>query len=100
MRDHKCECVHEEDEVTDTRDVRIVILQRGWVFVGVFSKKGSECSLDSGFNIRQWGTTKGLGELVNGPLSGTKLDPIPHTEFHELTIVASLKANASKWKLK
>lgn len=99
MRDHKCECIHDE-KVVDTRDVRIVILQRGWVFVGVFSQDGPKCSLDNGFNIRLWGTSKGLGELVNGPLENTKLDPIPHTEFHELTIVASLKVNASKWNLK
>lgn len=100
MRDHECKCLHEEDEVVNNQDVRIVILQRGWVFVGVFSQKDSKCSLDRGFNIRIWGTSKGLGELVNGPLSGTKLDPIPHIEFHELTIVATLKCNASKWKLK
>lgn len=100
MRDHKCECVHDEDAVEDTRDVRIVILQRGWVFVGVFTKSGTQCSLDNGFNIRKWGTTKGLGELVNGPLKDTVLDPIPHTEFHELTVIASLKVNTSKWKLK
>ena len=100
MREHKCECLHEEENVKDDRDVRIVILQRGWVFVGVFSQEGSKCSLDNGFNIRIWGTSKGLGELVNGPLSNTKCDPIPHIEFHELTIVATLKVNASKWKLK
>ena len=99
MNNHKCECLHEE-EVTDTRDVRIVILQRGWVFVGVFSKKGTQCFLDSASTLRTWGTSKGLGELVNGPLTNTKLDPVPQVEFHEMTIVATLKVNASKWKLK
>ena len=100
MREHECKCLHTEDDEPDNRDVRIVILQRGWVFVGVLTKNGTQYSLDTGFNIRQWGTTKGLGELVNGPLSNTKLDPIPHTEFHELTVVAMLKVNASKWNLK
>lgn len=99
MSQCKCGCEHKEEK-EDTRDVRIVILQRGWVMVGVFSKSNSQCSLDSGFNIRQWGTTKGLGELVNGPLLATKLDPVPHVEFHELTIIATLKVNASKWNLK
>lgn len=98
----KCGCDHvEENIVEDKRDVRIVILQRGWVFVGVYRKESTElCTLNSGFNIRIWGTTKGLGELVNGPLSGTKLDPIPTIEFHPLTVVATLKVNATAWKLK
>ena len=99
MSQCKCGCEH-KDEITDTRDVRIVILQRGWVYIGVFSKKGSQCFLDNGFNIRVWGTTKGLGELVDGPLKDTKLDAVPQVEFHELTVVATIKVNASKWKLK
>lgn len=94
----KCGCKHIEP-IVDTRDVRIVILQRGWIFVGVFTQKGTQCFLDKGFNIRTWGTTKGLGELVNGPLKTTKIDPVPQVEFHELTIVASLKVNADGWKL-
>ena len=99
MSECKCGCQHVE-AVTDTRDVRIVILQRGWVYIGVFSKKGNQCFLDSAMNIRIWGTTKGLGELTNGPLKDTKLDPVPQVEFNELTIVATLKVNASGWKLK
>lgn len=98
MNEHKCECIH-DDEV-DTRDVRIVILQRGWIYVGVYSKKASQCFIDNGFNIRTWGTTKGLGELVNGPLANTELDSVPQVEFHELSVVATIKVNASKWKLK
>lgn len=100
MREHECKCLHEEDDEPDNRDVRIVILQRGWVFVGVLTKKNTQYTLSQGFNIRHWGTSKGLGELVNGPLQNTKLDPIPDTEFHELTVVAMLKVNAAKWKLK
>lgn len=99
MSQCKCGCEHKEEK-EDTRAVCIVILQRGWVFVGVISKIGNVYAIDNGFNIRIWGTTKGLGELVNGPTSATKLDPIPHTEFHELTVVAMLKVNASKWNLK
>ncbi len=78
--------------------VHIVILQRGWVVVGRFSQAGSECTISNGFVIRLWGTSKGLGELASdGPLSGTKLDPIPETKFHELTIVARMKCS-DKWE--
>lgn len=94
-----CGCEH-KDEIVDDRDVRIVILQRGWVFVGVYSEKGDKRFLDSAFNIRIWGTSKGLGELVDGPLTSTKLDPVPQVQFHCLTEIATIKVNASKWKLK
>lgn len=80
-------------------DIRICILQRGWVMVGRYSKNGSEITLDGGSVIRIWGTTKGLGELAfDGPTSSTKLDPIPQTNWHELTEIATVKCKEDKWK--
>lgn len=80
-------------------DVRICILQRGWVMVGKYSKKDSQVILDGGSVIRTWGTTKGLGEIAfGGPTKDTKLDSIPQTQWHELTEIATLKCNAEKWK--
>ena len=68
-----------EDSVTPnknlSKDVRIVILQRGWVAVGRFSQDGSACVLEQASIIRKWGTEKGLGQLVSGPLANTTLDP-------------------------
>lgn len=77
--------------------VRIVILQRGWVMVGRWSRDGDMCSLDDASVIRVWGTTKGIGELVNGPTATTKLDPVGHVEFHILTTVANINAEEAKW---
>lgn len=78
---------------------RIVILQRGWVFVGRYFKEGSMCRLESAYNIRQWGTTKGLGELAfDGPTEDTKLDASTTVIFHELTEVASMVCVQEKWK--
>ena len=57
-------------------DKRIIVADRGWVFVGVCEdhEDGSVTIYDAK-NIRYWGTTAGLGELVNGPISGqTKAD--------------------------
>ena len=79
-------------------DIRIVILQRGWVMVGRWSKSGSQCFLDNASVIRVWGTTKGLGELVNEPLKDTKLDPCGHAEFHEYSVIATLNCNKEGWK--
>ena len=77
--------------------VKIVILQRGWVMIGRWSREGDNCSLDSAMVIRQWGTKKGLGELVGGPTSATVLDWAGHVEFHILTVVATIDAKEDAW---
>ena len=79
---------------------RIVVLQRGWVAVGKFSQEGSDCQLDNAAIIRIWGTSKGLPEIVDGPINGkTVLDKSPRPiRFHELTAVLSLDASEEGWK--
>ena len=79
-------------------DVKIVIAQRGWVFVGRFSRVGSDCKLTSASVIRRWGTTRGIGELINGPLNDTILDPCGVVRFDSITIVATIDCNEEKWK--
>jgi hypothetical protein len=80
-------------------EVCIVILQRGWVYVGKFYQDGANCRLEEAKNVRNWGTTKGLGEIaLNGPTDKTVLDDSPTVKFHELTVVASLVCEAKKWQ--
>jgi hypothetical protein len=78
--------------------VFIVILQRGWVIVGRLSQAGSRVKLTGASVIRRWGTTKGLPELANGPLSDTILDSAPlGIEYHELTEIARIPCVEDKW---
>lgn len=78
--------------------VRIVILQRGWVVVGKFSQVGSECRLENAAVIRNWGTTKGIGEIADGgPTPSTKLDESPTIVFHEMAVVAMILCRGEKW---
>lgn len=84
-----------------TGDIRIVILQRGWVAVGRFEQNGNYCKLTEANIIRQWGTTKGIGEIaINGPTSKTILDRCSDIRFHELTVIASIECVESAWKTK
>ena len=57
-------------------DKRIIVADRGWVFVGDCEEhEDHSVTIRNAKNIRIWGTTKGLGELVNGPIAGkTKYD--------------------------
>lgn len=54
----------------------IVVLDRGFVYVGDCTLEGDFIRIENAKNIRYWGTTQGLGQLVNGPLPSTKLDNI------------------------
>jgi len=79
-------------------DIRIVILHRGFVYVGRFEQDGPNCILRNAFNIRRWGTSSGLGELAEkGPLANTKLDKCGVVRFHELGIVAQIDCGNEVW---
>ena len=54
----------------------IVVLDRGFVYVGNVVIDGDFAFISNASNIRYWGTKRGLGELINGPLAETKLDHI------------------------
>ena len=55
---------------------KIVVADRGWVFVGdVLSDLNGDKLINNAKVVRVWGTTKGLGELaINGPTAKTVLD--------------------------
>jgi len=63
------------EQVIEIGDKRIIVADRGWVFIGscVDNIDGS-VTISNAKNIRRWGTKKGLGELVNGPLTNTVVD--------------------------
>ena len=92
------EYVKKDSVVKASGEIRIVILQRGWVFVGYFRQSGHACKLEAASVVRVWGTTKGLGEIaLNGPTDKTVLDPCPNVRFHELTVVAMIDCAEEKW---
>jgi hypothetical protein len=93
-----------KDSINDsiTGNIKIVILQRGWVMVGYFERTGNDCKLSKASVIRKWGTTKGLGEIAgNGPTKDTVLDKCYGVvEFDYLTVVAMISVEESKWQTK
>lgn len=80
-------------------DLKIVVLQRGWVMVGKLERSGSECKLHKASVIRNWGTKKGLGEIAaGGPTKDTVLDACNGlVEFDYLTVVAAISCSEAKW---
>lgn len=79
-------------------EIKIVVLQRGWVYIGRFTRDKNDCKLHNAYCIRTWGTTKGLQELVNGATSKTVLDKCEGVvEFDWLTVIHTITVNQSKW---
>lgn len=83
------------------KDLRVVVLQRGWVLVGdyLIDPETQICSLKNSYTIRTWGTSNGLGELVkNGPLKSTVLDEnYGDVEFHKLTEIMNIRCESVVW---
>lgn len=90
----------EKSDLQNPTEIKIVVLQRGWVLVGRFEKDGTNCKLHDASVLRSWGTTKGLGEIaLNGPTSSTKLDKCNGlVEFDILTVVLMISVKEDKWK--
>jgi len=89
-----------KDSVEFSGDIKIVVLQRGWVMIGRMERIGSDCKLHNASVIRNWGTKKGLGELaMEGKKTNTVLDKCGGVvEFDYLTVVATISVNEDLWK--
>lgn len=78
----------------------IVVLDRGFVYVGDCDISGDWCVISNARNIRQWGTTKGLGELAQGgPTKSTALDSVGTVRAPMRAVISVIDTEASKWKL-
>lgn len=80
-------------------DIKIVVLDRGFVYVGRVEVGADFVTITHAKNIRTWGTTKGLGELVSGPLSGTKLDTVGTVKAPLRALISLIDVEQKAWKL-
>lgn len=80
-------------------DVKIVIADRGFVFIGHIEETTEFLIIRCAKSIRRWGTTKGLGELVNGPLQNTVLDLIGEIKVPARAVIGMISVDSAKWKL-
>lgn len=78
-------------------DIKIVVADRGYVYVGVVEETADFVKMSNAKNIRYWGTTKGLGELVNGPLTNTKLDVVGSLKIPNRAIISIIDVDQKAW---
>ena len=55
---------------------QIVVIDNGFVHVGDCVVEDGLLLISNASNIRVWGTTRGVGQLVSGPTPQTKADPL------------------------
>ena len=79
------------------RETAIVVLDRGFVYIGRVTVDGDWCLIESAKNIRRWGTTNGLGELVNGPAANTKLDSVGNVRAPLRAVISIIDAKKNRW---
>ena len=78
----------------------VVVLDRGFVYVGNVECDSDWCVIENAHNIRIWGTTKGLGELVRcGPTPETALDAVGTVRAPTRAVISVIDSEADKWKL-
>lgn len=76
----------------------IVVLDRGFVYVGALEEANGRYKLTGAKNIRRWGTNKGLGQLVlNGPQENTKFDECGTVIFNEKALISVHPTEKKLW---
>ena len=76
---------------------QIVVLDRGFVYVGRVKWQYNIWTITDAKCIRKWGTTKGLGELVNGPTPETILDTVGTVHVPEHSLIHLIDVVESAW---
>lgn len=85
-------------EDLEDKGYRIVVVDRGFVFVG-FVREAHNCiHVLNARNIRKWGTTQGLAQLAkDGPTKETILDPEMDIEIPHRAVIFTIKTIMKLW---
>jgi len=90
-------------QASPARDVtneglNVVILDRGFVYVGDVTIAGDWIVISNAKNVRRWGTSQGLGELAaKGPQPETKLDMAGTVKAPLRALIGLIACEASSW---
>jgi hypothetical protein len=86
------------EETKVLRGFCIVVLDRGFVYVGNVVHDGEWCVIENARNIRYWGTKAGLGELAeNGPQEKTILDKVGTVRAPARAVISLIDTEEKIW---
>lgn len=77
---------------------QIVVVDRGFVYVGLVALETDWCVIREARNIRYWGTTRGLGQLaLEGPQPNTRLDPVGTVRVPMRAVISLIDTEVRLW---
>lgn len=79
-------------------DIKIVVLDKGFVYVGYTEVKDGWVHMHDCLNIRRFGTTEGLGQLRNGPTSETVFDKVGELIAPLHALISIIDVVGTAWK--
>ena len=86
-----------EPDTSCIGDIKIVVADRGFVYIGIVEEIEGFIRMTNAYNIRVWGTTRGLGELVHGPKPNTKLDSVGSLKIPNRAVLSNIDVEQSEW---
>ena len=85
----------------DCGPIKIVVLERGFIYVGRVEVNGTgpneTVSIHGARSLIRWGSSQHLGELVDGPLEGTKLGASCDVRVRQNQIIHTIEVNQDAW---
>ena len=78
-------------------NIKIVVLERGFVYVGSYSEEADTVTITNARCIVRWGTTMHLAELTNGPLPNTRLGNRCTVKARIGQVIYTLEVNQDVW---
>ena len=84
-------------EEMEMGEIQIVVLERGFVYIGYFENDGKTVTIRGARAIIRWGTSAHLGELQGGPLTNTKLGQACTVRCLASQIIHCVEVNQDVW---
>ena len=97
IRINEVDYVRKDSISPPSGDIKIVVLDRGFVYVGHVTLDAEFVTIQHAKNIRIWGTTQGLGQLTKGPLSSTKLDNVGTVKAPIRALISLIDVDQTPW---
>lgn len=77
---------------------QVVVLDRGFVYVGEVHRDGDMYVMPAGRNIRYWGTDEGLHQLVTrGPTKDSKVDAPAIVRIPARAVISLHETDGALW---
>ena len=98
VRVNDVEYVRADSVAPPSGDIKIVVLDRSYVYVGYVKIEEDFVVISNAMNVRIWGTKKGLGELASsGPLANTLLDKYGTVKAPLRALISLIDVEQGKW---